>query len=110
MIRFVVDAQLPPALARFLASLGYEAKHLVDVGLAEAEDPRIWEYALATESVILTKDEDFVTLSSCKSPAPRVVWIRVGNTSKSALLKWFETVLPIIEKRLSDGDQLIEIR
>jgi predicted nuclease of predicted toxin-antitoxin system len=27
MIRFVVDAQLPPALARFLASLGYEAKH-----------------------------------------------------------------------------------
>jgi predicted nuclease of predicted toxin-antitoxin system len=31
MIRLVVDAQLPPALVRFLASLGYEAKHLVDV-------------------------------------------------------------------------------
>ena len=37
-MRFLVDAQLPPALARFLASLGEEAIHVLDAGLLEADD------------------------------------------------------------------------
>ena len=41
-MRFVVDAQLPPALARFLASLGEEAIHVLDAGLLEADDGEIW--------------------------------------------------------------------
>ena len=45
-MRFVVDAQLPPALARFLASLGEEAIHVLDAGLLEADDGEIWSFAL----------------------------------------------------------------
>ena len=41
-MRFIVDAQLPPALARFLASLGEEAIHVLDAGLLEADDGEIW--------------------------------------------------------------------
>ena len=38
-MRFIIDAQLPPALARFLASLGEEAIHVLDAGLLEATVP-----------------------------------------------------------------------
>jgi predicted nuclease of predicted toxin-antitoxin system len=58
-MRFVVDAQLPPALARFLASLGEEAIHVLDAGLLEADDGEIWSFALANDWVIITKDDDF---------------------------------------------------
>ena len=41
MLRFLVDAQLPPALARKLNTAGHEASHVLDVGLLNASDSRI---------------------------------------------------------------------
>lgn len=41
-MRFLVDAQLPPALARWLASQGHQADHVGDLGLAAAMDRVIW--------------------------------------------------------------------
>ncbi len=47
-MKFLVDAQLPPALARLLGELGQEAAAGRDVNLREAEDGPIWQYALDT--------------------------------------------------------------
>lgn len=58
-MRFLVDAQLPPALARWLADQGQPARHVYDLGLATADDREIWDVALATGAVVVTKDEDF---------------------------------------------------
>lgn len=41
-MRFLVDAQLPPALARLLASHGHVAEHVADIGLRDADDSPIW--------------------------------------------------------------------
>jgi predicted nuclease of predicted toxin-antitoxin system len=32
-MRFLVDAQLPPALARHLVAAGHEAQHVADLGM-----------------------------------------------------------------------------
>ncbi|MCY4633829.1 MAG: DUF5615 family PIN-like protein [Acidobacteria bacterium] len=37
-MRFLVDAQLPPALARRFEALGHEAEHVADRGFASAPD------------------------------------------------------------------------
>jgi len=58
-MRFVVDAQLPPALARLLATHGHTAEHVADIGLRDADDSPIWAYALLHQAVFVTKDEDF---------------------------------------------------
>jgi predicted nuclease of predicted toxin-antitoxin system len=58
-MRFLVDAQLPPALATWLADHGHEAAHVVDAGLAGADDRLVWDHALASGAVIVSKDEDF---------------------------------------------------
>jgi Domain of unknown function (DUF5615) len=58
-MRFLVDAQLPPALARWLAAQGHEAEHVSDCGLARAADPAVWDYATSVDAIIVTKDEDF---------------------------------------------------
>jgi hypothetical protein len=58
-MRFLIDAQLPPALARWLAAHGHEAEHVGDVGMQTASDTAIWDYALRENVAIITKDEDF---------------------------------------------------
>lgn len=109
-MHFVVDAQLPPALARLLAGVGHTAGHVVDVGLRDAEDSRIWDYAVKHQAVIVTKDENFVHRHRQSRIAPVVVWLRVGNTSRRALLQWFEPLVPQIVALIENGDRLVEVR
>lgn len=110
-MRFVVDAQLPPALARFIAAQGHDAAHVLDHGLLEASDGAIWEYAVASDATIVTKDEDFALMAANASePIPRIVWIRVGNCSKRDLLAWFQPRFAEILATLEGGNLLVELR
>ena len=84
-MKFLVDAQLPPALARWLAEAGCEAQAVRDLGLRESEDAAIWRHAEANDFVLVTKDEDFALRVQATEAGPCVVWLRVGNTSNAAL-------------------------
>jgi predicted nuclease of predicted toxin-antitoxin system len=70
-VRFLVDAQLPPALARPLEAWGHVAEHVADLGIAAAPDHRVREYAAGVGAVIVTKDEDFAGLAPCCVMGPR---------------------------------------
>jgi len=41
---------------------------------------------------------------------PAVVWIRVGNTRRAALLAWFEPLLDQVVSMIEAGNRLIELR
>lgn len=109
-MRFVVDAQLPPALARLLTSHGHQAEHVADIGLRDADDSALWCYALQHHAIIVTKDEDFPHRHRQSLNAPVLVWLRIGNTSRKALLQWFERLLPQIVQHVEQGDRFIEAR
>jgi len=47
-VKFLVDAQLPPALARWFAEAGCEAQAAREIGLREADDGAIWRHAEAS--------------------------------------------------------------
>lgn len=108
-MRFLIDAQLPSALARWLVAAGHEAQHVGDVGLGDAKDQAIWNYALGAGAVIVSKDEDFAQRKILEHAGPVVVWIRLPNTRRRELLVWFEGVLPEILHALERGETLIEV-
>lgn len=108
-MRFLVDAQLPPGLARWLEAQGHTAEHVADRGMATADDRVIWDYALTTGAVIITKDEDFAIRRALASDGPFVVWIRRGNTTRRELLAWFEGLLPAVLEALARREPLVEI-
>jgi len=93
-----------------LAEHGHTAEHLVDVGLRHSSDETIWDYAEEHAAVIVTKDEDFPNRALIESSHPAIVWLRIGNCSRRALLQWFEPLLPDIVSRIESGETLIEIR
>ena len=109
-MRFIVDAQLPPALAQALRSAGCDVAAVRDIGLREARDPVLWKYALQHQAAIITKDEDFVDRSLQSENPPHVIWLRVGNTSNRALLAWLMPLWPEIMRRVTLGERLIEVR
>ena len=104
-----MDAQLPPALCRWLEEQGHTAEHVFDLDMARADDRVIWNYALSAGSVIVTKDEDFAAGRSLVSAGPQVVWIRCGNTNRRELLTWFRFRLLAVLEALARGEPLIEI-
>ena len=109
-MRFLVDAQLPPALARLLSAQGHRAEHVGDIGLRDADDSPIWRYALANEAILVTKDEDFAHRLQQGGKTPVILWLRIGNTSRKGLIEWFEPILPQIEAMIESGERLVEVR
>jgi predicted nuclease of predicted toxin-antitoxin system len=111
-VKFLVDAQLPPALAGWIREAGHEAAHVEDAGLREAEDGPIWEHALQTAAAIITKDEDFAERVARAKRAPEppvIVWLRIGNTTNPVLRAWFEPRLPGIVELIGQGHRLVEV-
>ncbi len=109
-MRFPVDAQLPPALARVLAEHGHDAEHVHAIGMASAPDQDLWRYALQREAVLVTKDQDFVNPGPLAEPTPVIVWIRLGNTSRRSLLAWFEPLIEQLVSTIAAGERLVELR
>ena len=108
-MRFLVDAQLPIALARLLSRNGHEAIHVYDLVLADPSDDHIWSYAAEQRMVIVSKDHDFVNLARQSRAGPSLVWVRLGNTRTRALCTLIELALPDIIDGLSRGERLVEI-
>jgi predicted nuclease of predicted toxin-antitoxin system len=106
-VRFIIDAQLPPALARALTVAGHPSQAVRDLGQREADDESIWNHAAAQERVIITKDEDFARRVWQTSEGPSVVWLRIGNCSNRALLERLIPLLPDIVERINLGDRII---
>jgi len=109
-VRFLIDAQLPPGLAPVLVRLGHEATHVRGIGLHGATDRQVWEPAALEGAVLLTKDEDFAARRLRESDGPVIVWLRVGNCSRAALIRWLLPLFASIEQLIADDETLIEVR
>jgi len=109
-MRFLIDAQLPPTLARLIASHGQEAQAVRDVGLREASDDEIWAFALQGDWVVITKDEDFVDRAMRETSGPKVVWVRIGNSTNRVLLDCLDPLLPDVIRELFAGQRIVEVK
>lgn len=107
---FLIDAQLPPALAHWLIQQGHEAQHVDKVGLRDAEDFEIWNYAFSNGTIIVTKDEDFAERTARTTSGPVIVWLRIGNATNRALMLWLAPRWAEITVLLNANNRLIEVR
>jgi len=109
-VKFIVDNQLPSALAEFLRDRGFDCQHVLESGLGDARDSDICRHAEAQGRIIISKDEGFIYLAKQRHPKIKVIWVRLGNCRTSVLLAAFSASWPRIEACLNAGDRVIEIR
>lgn len=99
-MKLLFDQNLSPRLVKALVDLYPGSIHVRDVGLHNASDETVWEYAARHGLTIVSKDADFHQRSFLFGPPPKVVWVRRGNCSTSDIeailrahhtdLQWFE--------------------
>lgn len=107
-MKFLIDAQLPPALCEWLRERGHEAAHVGEFELTGAKDAEIAACAKAKDMILVTKDEDFVTIR-LPDRFP-LLWLRCGNATNVALRAWLEPRWKEIERLLRAGESFIEVR
>jgi predicted nuclease of predicted toxin-antitoxin system len=109
-MRFLIDAQLPPVLARWFQEQGYESRAVRDEGLRDADDSTIWRFALDNGWVIVTKDEDFAARSAQSKTGPQIVWVRIGNSTNRELVEFLNPLFTQILEALEAGNRLVEVK
>jgi predicted nuclease of predicted toxin-antitoxin system len=109
-MQFLIDAQLPPTLAHWITSQGHQAAAVRDLGLRDSPDSAIWNHARSADAIIVTKDEDFAQLAAVRPPPPRVLWIRLGNTTNANLVKVLEANWPDLIAHFESGAPVVEVR
>ncbi|MGI8740447.1 MAG: DUF5615 family PIN-like protein [Gammaproteobacteria bacterium] len=84
-MRLLFDENLSFRLARELADIYPDSAHVRDLGLIGAKDSRIWTRAAKDGFLLSSKDTDFYQRSIAFGAPPKVIWLRAGNSSTSAI-------------------------
>ena len=78
-MKLLFDHNLSHKLVEYLDDIFPGSEHVRNVGLREAADHVVWEYAKSRGFAIASKDEDFHQLSFLRGTPPKVVWVKLGN-------------------------------
>jgi predicted nuclease of predicted toxin-antitoxin system len=97
-VKLLFDQNLSFKLCRQLADVFPDSDQVRLIGMEEADDRMIWEYAKTNEFILVSQDVDFADLASLYGPPPKVIWLRCGNQPTKA-----------IEKRLRDHAEAIAL-
>lgn len=78
-MKLLFDQNLSPRLPKLLADLFPGSVHVRDIGLRDAPDNSIWDYAQKHGFAIVSKDSDFQQRALLLGSPPKFIWLRVGN-------------------------------
>ena len=70
---------------RTLADVYPGCQHVRNVGLRDASDTQVWNDARSNGYTILSKDSDFYQRSLAIDFPPKVIWVRLGNCTATAI-------------------------
>lgn len=76
-MRFLIDENLSPLLAKALRDGGHSAAHVRDLGMAQDDDATVLAYARSDDRILVTADTDFGgLLASSGASLPSVILLR----------------------------------
>lgn len=85
-VRFLLDENLSEQLLPGLSVRFPDSAHVRELGMGGVADSALWDFAQRDGFLLVTKDEDFVTLSVLRGAPPKVVWLNIGNADNSDTL------------------------
>ncbi len=105
-MKLLFDHNLSPRLVARLSDLYPNSNHVYLIGLDQASDEVVWQYARDREFIIVTKDLDYNELVILRGFPPKVVWIRLGNCTTGqieALLRLHNEDIKVLSEDLNLG-------
>lgn len=88
-MKLLLDQNISFSITNKIQDIFPGSKQVRDLGLENTKDSLLWNYAKENGFCIVTFDGDFYDLGLIKGSSPKVIWLRLGNTSTNNI----ETVL-----------------
>ena len=98
-MNFLIDAQLPRHLARWLCEAGHDGVHTCDLPLGNrTPDSVLNEISLRERRVVITKDEDFVDSFLIHRQPYKLLLVSTGNIRNVELeFLFYQNIEHIVE-------------
>jgi predicted nuclease of predicted toxin-antitoxin system len=104
-MRFIVDAQLPRALASHLVTAGHDAVHVKQLPNAgRTSDAEISAVADQEGRIVVTKDADFREGHLLRGTPGQLLRVATGNIKNADLISPVTRLLPALETAFSEAD------
>jgi predicted nuclease of predicted toxin-antitoxin system len=78
-MKLLFDQNLSFRLCRLLSTEFPDSSQVRLLGMDQADDRVIWNYAKSNDYVIVSLDSDYAELAALFGPPPKVIWMRCGN-------------------------------
>jgi predicted nuclease of predicted toxin-antitoxin system len=96
-MKLLFEQNLSPKLVNRLADLFPDSSHVQSVGQDCASDDQVWEHARLNGFAVVTKDEDYNTMSVLRGHPPKVLWLQLGNCTTAQVEAVFRARFADIE-------------
>jgi predicted nuclease of predicted toxin-antitoxin system len=103
-MKLLLDQNLSFKLVKRLDDLYPGSIHVRQVGLMDAEDAAVWDYAKQNAYIIVSKDSDFHQRSFVLGAPPQVIWVRLGNCTTSDIERVLRKHKEAIQKFSEDKE------
>ena len=95
-MRFLFDQNISYRIVSKLSDYYPDCRQVRELGLTNAEDIDIWDYARKNDYVIVTFDADFYDIGLINGCPPKIVWLRTGNLSTNKIADLLRRSLNLI--------------
>jgi predicted nuclease of predicted toxin-antitoxin system len=103
-MRFLLDMNLPPAMAEWLRSEGHDAVHIREIGLADLPDHGIFAHAAEEVRIVVTFDLDFGEIAGLAgATGATVVLLRLRMARQDYLGQRLQAAIAEAAEALQDG-------
>ena len=86
-MKILFDQNISFRILKKIAHLYPEAQQVRKLGLENSTDIQIWKFAEKNDFTIITFDADYYDIANLKGHPPKIIWLRVGNTSTDNIAK-----------------------
>ncbi len=84
-MKLLFDQNISFRIVKRIISIFPDSHQVRELGLEEASDITIWNFARKNEYTIVTFDSDFYDYTVVRGIPPKVIWLRLGNTSTKVI-------------------------
>jgi predicted nuclease of predicted toxin-antitoxin system len=103
-MRLLLDQGLPRSSAEILRNKGWDIQHTGEIGMSNATDRQILEYARDEQRIVITLDSDFHAILAVENfDSPSVVRIRQEGLRGPELAELVEKIWLRIGQQLENG-------
>ena len=108
-MKLLFDQNISFRLIKLISDFYPNAKQVRELGLENASDNEIFEYAKKNDYTIVSFDSDFCDLNIMEGFPPKIIWIRTGNTTTKNLEIIFKNKYEMIKTFMQENFGCLEI-